>query len=107
MAALIDNGIVQVQHQPMFGLTQRTERAGPSNRKGNDMAQALNIISGALPSGGRLADLIASWRKAQAKRRIYRQTMRELNALSTRELTDLGISRSMISRIAMEAAYGK
>ena len=71
------------------------------------MAQALNIIAEALPSNGRLADLIASWRKAQAKRRVYRQTLRELNALSTRDLNDLGISRGMISRIAMEAAYGK
>ncbi len=71
------------------------------------MAQALNIISGALPSSGRLADVIASWRKAQAKRRIYRRTVRELSALSTRELNDLGISRSMITRIAAEAAYGK
>ena len=71
------------------------------------MAQAQNMISGVLPSGGRITDLIASWRRALEKRRIYRQTVRELSALSTRELNDLGINRSMISRIAMEAAYGK
>lgn len=71
------------------------------------MAQALNILSGALPSSGRLAGLIAYLREAQAKRRVYRQTVRELSALSTRELNDLGISRSMISRIAAEAAYGQ
>ncbi len=71
------------------------------------MAQALNTISGILPSGGRVTNLIASWRKALEQRRIYRQTLRELNALSTRDLNDLGINRTMISRIALEAAYGK
>lgn len=71
------------------------------------MAQALNMISGILPSGGRVTDLIASWRKALEQRRIYRRTVRELNALSTRDLNDLGINRTMISRIALEAAYGK
>ena len=75
--------------------------------KGKDMAQALNLISGVLPSGGRFSDLIASWRDALERRRIYRQTVRELSALSTRELDDLGIHRAMITRIAMESAYGK
>lgn len=44
---------------------------------------------------------------AMTRRRIYRQTLRELSALSSRELNDLGIHRSMITRIALEAAYGK
>ena len=35
-----------------------------------------------------------------------RQTVRELNALTTRDLDDLGISRSMITRLAHEAAWG-
>ncbi len=39
-----------------------------------------------------------------ARRRVYSQTHRELSQLSTRELDDLGISRSMISRLAYEAA---
>ncbi|EGJ20554.1 hypothetical protein RSWS8N_00710 [Cereibacter sphaeroides WS8N] len=49
---------------------------------------------------------MASVKLALAQRRIYRQTVRELNSLTTRELSDLGIHRSMITRIAMEAAYG-
>ena len=32
--------------------------------------------------------------------RAYRQTVNELNALSNRELTDLGISRAEIRRVA-------
>jgi uncharacterized protein YjiS (DUF1127 family) len=47
---------------------------------------------------GRIAD-------AFARRRVYNRTYAELNALSTRELDDLGISRSMISRLAYEAAF--
>jgi uncharacterized protein YjiS (DUF1127 family) len=44
---------------------------------------------------------------ALARRRVYKRTQAELAALSTRELEDLGINRSMISRLAYEVAYGK
>ncbi|AXQ92899.1 DUF1127 domain-containing protein [Cereibacter azotoformans] len=56
--------------------------------------------------GDRVSALVASVKLALARRRIYRQTVRELNGLTTRELADLGIHRSMITRVAMEAAYG-
>ncbi|MCB1406412.1 MAG: DUF1127 domain-containing protein [Rhodobacteraceae bacterium] len=49
------------------------------------------------------AALGAAWHRS----RVYVRTYNELNALSTRELADLGISRSMISRMAYEAAYGR
>ncbi|GHC31607.1 MULTISPECIES: DUF1127 domain-containing protein [Gemmobacter] len=55
----------------------------------------------------RIMGLVDGFRKMQARRAIYRQTLRELNALSGRELADLGIHRSMITRLAQEAAYGK
>ncbi|MDF2140214.1 DUF1127 domain-containing protein [Paenirhodobacter sp. CAU 1674] len=54
-----------------------------------------------------LSGLFAGLSEALARRRVYRQTLRELQALSTRELSDLGIHRSMITRVAQEAAYGK
>jgi len=41
------------------------------------------------------------------RRRTYVQTLRELTALSDRDLTDLGIGRAMITSVAREAAYGK
>jgi uncharacterized protein YjiS (DUF1127 family) len=44
---------------------------------------------------------------ALQQRRIYTRTVAELNALSDRELGDLGISRLSIPEIAHEAAYGK
>lgn len=41
------------------------------------------------------------------QRRVYTRTVAELNALTDRELADLGISRLSIAEIAHEAAYGK
>ena len=38
--------------------------------------------------------------------KVYTQTLNELQALSSRDLADLAISRSEIKRIALEAAYG-
>lgn len=51
--------------------------------------------------------LIAAFRESLARHRIYRQTKAELNGLSDRELADLGISRSGITRLALDAAYGR
>lgn len=55
----------------------------------------------------RIAEFRAAAAEAAAKRKVYRQTVNELSALSNRELADLGLSRSGIKAIAMEAAYGK
>ena len=41
------------------------------------------------------------------QRRVYARTVAELNSLTDRELSDLGISRLGITEIAREAAYGK
>ncbi|WP_434802266.1 DUF1127 domain-containing protein [Paracoccus sediminicola] len=51
--------------------------------------------------------MIARLQEARARRAVYRQTVAELNSLSNRELDDLGLNRSMITRIATEAAWGK
>jgi uncharacterized protein YjiS (DUF1127 family) len=55
----------------------------------------------------RVSGLFGRIASAISRRRVYARTHAELSALSTRELTDLGITRSMISRLAYEAAYGK
>jgi uncharacterized protein YjiS (DUF1127 family) len=44
-------------------------------------------------------------RQALAKRKVYRATLFELSTLSDHDLKDLGIPRSNIKRLAMEAAY--
>ena len=54
----------------------------------------------------KLSSVIDRIQDNRARAAVYRQTIRELNALTARDLADLGIHRSMISRIAHEAAYG-
>ncbi|MDS9467213.1 DUF1127 domain-containing protein [Paracoccus sp. MBLB3053] len=55
---------------------------------------------------GRFGNLVADLRDYFARRALYRQTVRELNDLTGRELGDLGINRSMIRSVAYEAAWG-
>ena len=50
---------------------------------------------------------LKSLREANDRRRVFKRTLAELQRLSGRELADLGIDRSMITRVAIEAAYGK
>jgi uncharacterized protein YjiS (DUF1127 family) len=62
-------------------------------------------------AGTSLNERIASFRAQladkAAKRRVYHQTLSELQSLTIRDLADLGMSRSMIQSVAYEAAYGK
>lgn len=46
-------------------------------------------------------------REQMAKRATYRATVAELNALSGRDLADIGIHRSSIRSIAYEVSYVK
>lgn len=66
-------------------------------------------VSSSVRVGGTRQSLgfLAGLRDALRRRQVYQRTYRELSNLSTRELQDLGINRSMITRLAHEAAYGK
>jgi uncharacterized protein YjiS (DUF1127 family) len=55
----------------------------------------------------RLADIRKDLAEAWRAHRVYRQTLTELQALSPRELTDLGLNASTLRTVALEAAYGK
>jgi uncharacterized protein YjiS (DUF1127 family) len=55
----------------------------------------------------RVASALRILKESADRAATFRRTMRELNALSERELADLGMHRSMVTRIAHEAAYGK
>lgn len=59
------------------------------------------------PAQGRLTRLVDQLAALQARRSVYRRTRNELNALSDRDLADLGIHRTEIRRLAYEAAYTK
>ena len=60
---------------------------------------------------GTMGDKIAAFWvnavEARSKRKVYKQTVHELNTLSARELADLGLNHSSIRRVAYEAAYKK
>ncbi|MBP1805213.1 DUF1127 domain-containing protein [Rubellimicrobium aerolatum] len=69
------------------------------------MAFATFHPTSAAPSlAQRLTDLRAAWTEHRARRRAYRETLAELEALSDRELADLDLHRSRIPEIAREAA---
>lgn len=72
------------------------------------MAYASTHVTVSNASGlvGRVQDMIAALRDSWNRSRVYTRTYNELSMLSTRELNDIGISRSMITRLAHEAAYG-
>ncbi|XDA99437.1 DUF1127 domain-containing protein [Sulfitobacter sp. LCG007] len=53
------------------------------------------------------ASLLEAAAERQARRRVFRTTLNELQALSNRELADLGLHRSELRRIALEASQGK
>lgn len=53
----------------------------------------------------RVRGFFADLNDRMARAKVYRTTFAELNALSGRELADLGINRTELRRIAYEAAY--
>ena len=55
----------------------------------------------------RLVDYKNDLAERYAKHRVYRNTLEELQALTGRELADLGMTRGNLKSVAYEAAYGK
>ena len=53
----------------------------------------------------RFAALAVGLKDEFARRRVFNQTFYELNHLSDRDLSDLGLSRANIADVAREAAY--
>lgn len=71
------------------------------------MAYITTSRTGGITLSQRFAALRENFAAARAQRKTYTTTVNELEMLSNRDLSDLGISRSSIKFIAMEAAYGK
>jgi uncharacterized protein YjiS (DUF1127 family) len=55
----------------------------------------------------RIAAFFATVQDLRRRSAVYRQTVRELHQLSDRDLSDLGLTRLSIDRIAHEAAFGR
>ena len=67
----------------------------------------VNSRSASLSFSDRVSSVVKMVREAVARRQLFNQTLAELSALSDRDLTDLGLSRSSIADVAREAAYTK
>lgn len=65
------------------------------------MTQVLHFPTTAAPMG-----FLARFSAVVANYRLYRETLAELESLSDRELSDLGIARTSIRGIARESVYG-
>lgn len=82
-----------------------TKQGAPApNPKDLNMAYATQTSTAGISFGDRIAALRDTFADYAAKRAVYRSTMNELGALNNRELADLGLSRSGIRRVALEAA---
>ena len=66
----------------------------------SNLTQSSNGLFGWAPA------LLSELRSRYQRKRVYRQTLRELSALSARELDDLGLNRSMLKRVAWQASQG-
>lgn len=98
-----------MQHKRHLGSNEaeHTLRRPEDDKRDTTMAYANTHSHRASGLFAGVFETLASLRAAWDRSRVYVRTYNELNALSTRELADLGISRSMISRLAYEAAYGR
>lgn len=103
--------IVQAQHFAIYKSTQRTTQSTanerPATKDRTTMAHATDIRIAQGGFGEWVRQSVELARHQLARRKLYKTTVRELRALSGRELVDLGINRSMIRRLALEAAYGE
>lgn len=70
------------------------------------MAFTITQSAGTTGLSAKVSRIIELWNDRAEKRRVYRQTFDELAQMTNRELSDLGLNRSMIRSIAHEAAYG-
>jgi uncharacterized protein YjiS (DUF1127 family) len=71
------------------------------------MAYANSSRQATVSFGDRIAALMKVAGQSMQRRKVYLQTLQELNGLSERDLADLGLARSDITDVAREAAYGK
>ncbi|NKX43840.1 DUF1127 domain-containing protein [Roseicyclus persicicus] len=71
------------------------------------MAYVSSNRSATLSFGDRIAEIRKDLSDAWRAYRVYRHTLAELQALSPRELADLGLNPTTLRSVALEAAYGK
>lgn len=97
--------IVQSQHFPKCSQQGANESANIFEEKDIDMAYASSTQVIGFAIGNRIASLRSRIADALARRKVYRTTLAELNSLTSRDLADLGLNRSMVQSVAFQAAY--
>lgn len=106
MAALTPLTIVQTQHSPHLSPIDANEQRRMM-MKARKMAYATETRLASHGLFDRISALFRHLAEMQARRRVYNETVRELSGLSDRDLADFGMNRSMITDVAVEAAYGR
>jgi uncharacterized protein YjiS (DUF1127 family) len=53
-----------------------------------------------------MLSLLKSMLSSMKKNRDFKKTLKELSRLSNRELEDIGLNRSLLTRTAYESIYG-
>ncbi len=98
-SSIVDLAIVALQHLPKYGRQQSRHLL---NQKEKTMAFYTETLKTPLFAG-----VLAGVKTRLENYRVYRKTLNELQSLSVRELSDLGLNQSMLTSVAHEAAYGK
>lgn len=78
-----------------------------ADRKAHEMTYVNTVNTIEIDFADRISSLFKGLFADISKNRLARQTVRELSALSTRELDDLGIARNNIKAIAFAAAFDR
>lgn len=105
IAALLAQGIVQMQHSIIFTLKLGGHGAAAEQKEGlRTMAVTTDFSAAKSVESSGFSAFLEDLKLRFARHRVYRRTVSELSALSNRELADLGLHRSMIRRVAMQAA---
>lgn len=84
--------------------TAAEARRDPKRRKDEKMAATTHITAHKGASLALPGSLFQAVRERFAAYRRYRRTLNELSQLTSRELADLGLHRSMLKSVALEAA---
>lgn len=92
--------IVHLQQFPILVSSQ-----GANNRRRETKAIDMSVLTLNKPHGlPSLTGWVTAVQARMDRHRRFRQTLNELSDLSNRDLADLGLNRSMLKRVAYQAA---
>ena len=92
--------IVQSQNKFIFNITIDTTTTLLTKDKNMALTADSSFAKPAVVGG--LFAALNKLTETMQRRRVYRKTVKELNALSDRNLSDLGVSRVSIHRLALD-----